>query len=144
MVMDNGSSRLTYELLTTLMAEVTGILKTCPISAIPSDTDEPQPLTPNTLLTMMARPLASHPGNFTLLVLYGLRRWRRTQYLADQFWIQLRTEFLQAFFKKDQNGTRSIQSQLKAVLFSFRTTKFTETAGHLGECLRQSSAKVDV
>lgn len=85
MFLEIGSSQLTHELPTTLMAEVTGIVNSRPISAIPSDTDEPQPLTPNALLTMKTRPLAPHPGVFTPQDLYAQKRWRRTQYLADQF-----------------------------------------------------------
>jgi hypothetical protein len=39
-----GSPQLTHELLTTLIAEVTGIINSRPITAIPSEVDEPQPL----------------------------------------------------------------------------------------------------
>ena len=95
MFLEIGSSQLTHELLTTLMAEVTGIVNSRPISAIPSDTDEPQPLTPNALLTMKTRPFSPPPGVFTPQDLYPQKRWRRTQYLADQFWIWWRKEYLQ-------------------------------------------------
>ena len=95
MFMEIGSSQLTHELLTTLMAEVTGIVNSRPISAIPSDTDDPQPLTLNALLTMKTRPLAPPPGDFIPQDLYAQKRWRRTQYLADQFWIRWRREYLQ-------------------------------------------------
>ena len=43
---------LMHELLVTLMAEVTGIVNSRPIATIPSDTEEPQPLTPAMLPTM--------------------------------------------------------------------------------------------
>jgi len=46
MLLGIGRSQLTRELLVTLMAEATGIINIHPIAAIPSDTDEPQPLTP--------------------------------------------------------------------------------------------------
>ena len=39
-----GQSQLTHELLATLMAEVVAIVNTRPIAALPSDTDDPQPL----------------------------------------------------------------------------------------------------
>ena len=91
-----GSAQLTHELLITLMAEVTGIVNARPIAAVPSDVDEPQPLSPSMILTMKTRPLGPPPGNFVPADLYARRRWRRIQYLADQFWIRWRREYLQA------------------------------------------------
>ena len=91
-----GSHQLTHELLVTLMAEVTAIVNARPISAIPTDADEPQPLSPSMLLTMKTRPLGPPPGNFVPPDVYARRRWRRVQYLADQFWIRWRREYLQS------------------------------------------------
>lgn len=95
MLLEIGSSRLTHELLVTLMAEVTAINNARPIATIPSDADEPQPLTPTMLLTMKARPLGPPPGNFVAQDLYAQCRWRRVQHLADQFWLRWRREYLQ-------------------------------------------------
>ena len=96
MLAELGSAQLTHELLVTLMAEVTGIVNARPIAAVPSDVDEPQPLSPSMILTMKTRPLGPPPGNFVPADLYAHRRWRRVQYLADQFWIRWRREYLQA------------------------------------------------
>ena len=52
MILELGGSQLTHELLVTLMAEVTAIVNARPITTVPSDTDEPQPLSPAMLLTM--------------------------------------------------------------------------------------------
>ena len=90
-----GSSQLTHELLSTLMAEVTGIVNSRPISCIPSDIDDAQPLSPAMLLTMKTRPLTPPPGDFVPEDLYARQWWRRAQYLADQFWIRWRREYLQ-------------------------------------------------
>lgn len=75
-----GSAQLTHELLVTLMAEVTAIVNARPIAAMPTDADEPQPLSPSMLLTMKTRPLGPPPGNFVPLDLYARRRSRRVQY----------------------------------------------------------------
>ena len=90
-----GSSQLTHELLVTLIAEVTGIINSRPIAAVSSDIDEPKPLTPNMLLTVKTRPLLQPPGVFTSEDLYSRKFWRRAQYLADQFWIRWKREYLQ-------------------------------------------------
>lgn len=79
-----GSAQLTHELLVTLMAEVTAILNARPIALVPTDVEEPQPLSPSMLLTMKARPSGTPPGVFVRTDLYARRRWRRVQYLADQ------------------------------------------------------------
>ena len=90
-----GSAQLTHEVLLTLMAEVSAIVNARPISAIPTDTDEPQPLSPSMLLTLKTRPLGPPPGIFVPPDVYARRRWRRVQYLTDQFWIRWRCEYLQ-------------------------------------------------
>ena len=51
-----GQSQVTHELLVTLMAEVVALVNARPIAVLPSDTDDPQPLSPAMLLTMKTRP----------------------------------------------------------------------------------------
>lgn len=102
-----GSHQLTHELLVTLMAEVIAVVNARPISALPTDVDEPQPLSPSMLLTMKTRPLGPPPGNFVPPDVYARRRWRRVQYLADQFWIRWRREYLQSMQTRTKwQGTR--------------------------------------
>ena len=87
MLLELGRAQLTHELLVTLMAEVTGTVNSRPIATVPSDVHKPQPLTPTMLLTMKSRPLAPIPGHFVRQDLYACNWWRKTQYLADQFWV---------------------------------------------------------
>ena len=100
MLLKIGHSQLMHELLVTLMAEVTGIVNSHPIATIPSDTDEPQPLTPAMLLTMKTWPLAPTPGQFVRQDLYMQNWWRKAQYLDDQFWVRWRKEYLQNLQKR--------------------------------------------
>lgn len=95
MLMQIGGQQLTHELLTTLMAEVPGIVNSRPIGIIPSDIEEPQRLTPAMLLTMKTLPLTVPPGEFHPQDMYSRKRWRRSQYLADQFWLRWRREYIQ-------------------------------------------------
>ena len=121
-----GSHQLTHELLVTLMAEVTAIDNARPISALPTDADEPQPLSPSMLLTIKTRPLSPPPGNFVPPDVYARRRWRRVQYLADQFWIRWRREYLSKH--ADQNRERGgIYAQ--ETQFSSEKREHTETTG---------------
>ena len=95
MLLEIGTQRLTHELLVTFMSEVTAIVNSRPITAIPSDVDEPLPLTPSMLLTQKTRPLGPLPGKFIAQDAYARRRWRRVQYLAELFWTRWRREYLQ-------------------------------------------------
>ncbi|XP_067051151.1 uncharacterized protein [Acropora muricata] len=76
MFLELGRSQLTHELRVTLMTEVTAIVNARPLTTMPSDANEPQPLSPAMLLTKKTRPLASPPGVFVPSDLYSRRRWR--------------------------------------------------------------------
>ena len=86
MLLELGTRQLTHELLTSSMAEVAAIVNARPITALPSDIDEPLPLTPAMLLMQKTRPLGPLLGSFTAQDVYAQRRWTRVQFLADQFW----------------------------------------------------------
>ena len=47
MLLELGKPQLTHELLVTLLAEVSAVVNARPIAAIPSDVDDPQPLSPS-------------------------------------------------------------------------------------------------
>lgn len=94
------SHQLPHELLVTIVAEVTAIINVHPISAIPADADQPQPLAPSMLLTMKTRSLGPQPGNFVTPDVYARRPWRRVHYLEDQFWIRWRRGYLQSMLTR--------------------------------------------
>ena len=56
--------------------------------------DGTEPLTPNHLLTMKSRVLLPPPGEFQRADIYLVKRWRRVQYLVNQFWLRWRKEFM--------------------------------------------------
>ena len=81
------SKQLDDESLRTPFTEAENIVNSRPLTIDNlSDADSPEPITPNHLLTLKAKVVLPPPGNFTQLDLYPRKRWRRIQYLSDQFW----------------------------------------------------------
>jgi hypothetical protein len=95
MLLQIRAAQFDDELLLTLMAEVTATINSRPIATVSADIDEPVPLSPSVLLTMKQKPLLAPPGVFVREDLYARKRWRRVQYLADQFWLRWKREYLQ-------------------------------------------------
>ncbi len=93
MLMREGHSNLSDEVLCTLMAEVTAIINSRPLVPVSMDADSPLILTPAMLLTQKA---GSPPpaGNFSEKDIYK-RQWRQVQSLANQFWCRWKQEYLQ-------------------------------------------------
>lgn len=143
-LLEIGCPQLSHELLVTLMAEVTGIVNGRPITLIPSDVDEPHPLTPAMLLSMKTRPLAPAPGRFVQQDLYTRNWWRKAQYLADQFWVRWKKEYLQNL----QNRTKWQTQQRNLNVGDIVLIKEDEThrnnwpLGRITEVMRSSDGKV--
>lgn len=88
--------QLDDESLRTFLHESAAIVNSRPLSV--DNLNDPMsvsPLTPNQLLTMKTKVILPPPGNFQSSSLYSRKRWRRTQYLVNEFWIRWRSEFLQ-------------------------------------------------
>jgi hypothetical protein len=80
----------------TFLLEAAAIVNNTPLWAVSSDPNDPQPLTPNMLLTLKEadneRPLVETSA--ADLLAYGKRRWRRVQHLANVFWERWKTSYL--------------------------------------------------
>lgn len=88
-------SQLDDELLNTFMVEAEAIVNSRPLTYVDTaDPDSPLPLSPSQILTLKPDVVLAPPGVFLKQDMYCTRRWRRVQYLADQFWRQWRKEFL--------------------------------------------------
>ncbi|CAI5670949.1 unnamed protein product [Oreochromis niloticus] len=59
-----------------------------------NDPTGPQPLTPNYILTMKSSVVLPPPGEFVKEDLYLRKRWRKVQYLANEFWTRWKREYL--------------------------------------------------
>ncbi|XP_059829765.1 uncharacterized protein LOC132396202 [Hypanus sabinus] len=85
-------TRLTHEVLCTLMAEVITIINARPLLPVSSDPENPFILLPLMLL-MQEAGVPPPPGDFSDKDLYT-KQWKQVQALANQFWSRWRHEYL--------------------------------------------------
>ena len=91
-----GSRTLTFDEMNTLLQEAAAIVNATPLWQISSDPNDPVPLSPSMLLTLRdsQSPACDEFASDDLLA-YGKKRWRRVQSLADSFWSEWRSSYLQ-------------------------------------------------
>ena len=93
-LLDSHGEQLDDESLRTFMVEAEAIINSRPLSL--SFASQPEPLTSNHLLTMKCNVVLPPPGEFQRADVYSRKRWRRVQYLTNEFWNRWRKEFLQS------------------------------------------------
>ena len=104
--------RLDDASLRTFLYETMAIVNSRPITVMhQGDPTSPQPLTPNQILTMKSKIPLPPPGAFVKEDLYLRKRWRRVQYLLEQFWSRWRKEYVTSISKRQKwlNPKRNIQ-----------------------------------
>lgn len=96
-LLHHHGTQLDGESLRTFMVEAEAIVNCRPLTVDTINTAlTPQPLTPNHLLTMKSKVIMPPPGDFQRPDLYSRKRWRRVQYLANEFWTRWRQDYLQS------------------------------------------------
>jgi len=91
------AAQLDDETLRTFMVEAKAIVNCRPLTVDTiNSTQMLESLTPNHLLTMKSKVILSPPGEFQRADLYSKKRWRRVQYLANEFWTRWRKDYLQS------------------------------------------------
>lgn len=94
-ILDQSAQRLDSTSLRTFLYEVMAIVNSRPLTTeYLNDPSGPEPLTPNHILTMKSTIILPPPGQFTREDLYLRKRWRRVQYLANEFWTRWKKEYL--------------------------------------------------
>ena len=94
MLFELGLQELTDELLDSLVLEVAAIVNAHPITAIPAEINEPQPMSPAMLLTQMTCQLGIFLGSFSSQGLCDQTGWKRVQFLADQLLTRWRLDHI--------------------------------------------------
>ncbi|XP_042281759.1 uncharacterized protein LOC121906755 [Thunnus maccoyii] len=85
-------TRLTHDVLCTLMAEVTAIINARPLIPVSNDPEDPFILSPSMLLTQKVG-VPPPPGDFIDKDLLT-KQWRQVQVLANKFWSRWSREYL--------------------------------------------------
>lgn len=94
-ILDQSAQRLDVTSLRTFLYEVMAIVNSRPLTIeYLNDPCGPEPLTPNHILTMKSSIILPPPGQFVKEDLYLNKRWRRVQYLANEFWTRWKKEYL--------------------------------------------------
>lgn len=94
-ILDQSARRLDSTSLRTFLYEVMAIVNSRPLTTEHlNDPLGPEPLTPNHILTMKSSIIAPPPGDFVKEDLYLQKRWKRVQFLSNEFWTRWRKECL--------------------------------------------------
>ena len=94
-LLDQHSSQLDDELLHTFMVEAEAVVNSRPLTYVDmTSSDSKEPLTPSQLLTLKSKTILPFPGAFVKEDLFCRKRWRKVQYLANEFWNRWQKEYL--------------------------------------------------
>ncbi|XP_042887995.1 uncharacterized protein LOC122263572 [Penaeus japonicus] len=101
-MLHHHSKQLDDESLRTLMVEAETIVNGRPLTVDNISSQSLEPLTPNHLLTMKTKVVLPPPGAFQSDDQYSRKRWRRVQYLANEFWNRWKREYVQSLQSRNK------------------------------------------
>ena len=93
-MLSQHGGRLDTSTLRTFLYEAMAIVNSRPLTACDLNDPFSEPLTPNHLLMVKTHVVLTPPGNFTREDVYARKRWRKVQYLANDFWSKWRKSYL--------------------------------------------------
>jgi len=103
-----GTRTLLRDDFYTYLSECASILNHTPLWEISSDPNDPLPLTPAMLLNLRdSVPCEEQSFEEKDLLAYGSKRWRRVQFLSQQFWQRWRSDYLQTLQRRTKWKTPS-------------------------------------
>ena len=93
-LLKSSGSQLDDESLRTFLCEAAAIINNRPLTVDNlSDVNSLLPLSPNYILLMKPKVILPPKGTLLSDDLYCKMRWRRVQYLVNQFWLRWRKDF---------------------------------------------------
>ena len=96
----------------TLLAEAEAVVKCRPLTVETlADPLSYAPITPNHLLTVKSKVVMPSPGEFQKADLYCRKKWKKVQYLLNEFWTRWKKEYLMnlQMRKKWEKSRRNFQ-----------------------------------
>ena len=107
-VLENRS--VTDEVLRTVFAEVASLLNSRPLTNVPTDPSEPDPLTPYHFLLGEAH-LHQAPDVEEAFDGITRRKWKQAQFIVDQLWRRWMKEYLPTLIEREKwhRSTRPLQ-----------------------------------
>ena len=113
-----GPKLLKYDELSTFAAEAAAIVNSTPLWEVSDNPSDPQPLTPAMILTLKDNPHPPPPEEFskTDLLAYGKARWRRVQFLSEQFWVRWRRGYLDSLQERSKWTKKKINIKVDDIV----------------------------
>ncbi|XP_045458141.1 uncharacterized protein LOC123668452 [Melitaea cinxia] len=106
-----STSTLTYEEMSTVLAQIEACLNSRPLSRLDTDQGNVDILTPGHFL--VGEPLINAPDhNYETSNISSLRRWQYTQRMSQEFWRKWSREYLNQFFHRYRWSTQTTQPKI--------------------------------
>ncbi|KAJ0181817.1 hypothetical protein K1T71_002539 [Dendrolimus kikuchii] len=106
-----GDTTLTFEELTTVLAQIEACLNSRPIARSGTDSDDAYPLTPGHFL--VGEPLVLIPdANYEYANITSLKRWQLTQRMVQEFWRRWSREYLTQFLQRNKWKERTSEPEI--------------------------------
>ena len=143
-----GNRLLSLDEFTTVLAEASYIVNNTPLWPISQHPDEPLPLTPMMLLTLrndnQQCPTLLDSYSEKDILAYGQRRYRRVQYLASQFWLRWKSEYLHTLSLRHKWKTQKTCISVGDIVLlrDKSTSRNFWTMGRIGEVKTSSDGLV--
>lgn len=118
-----GPRLLSLDEFNTFLQEAVAVVNSTPLWIVSEDPNDPLPISPSSLLTLKEEPYSCPVQDFTKqdIMAYGKLRWKRAQFLADQFWVRYRKTYFHRL--QERNKWNKKQKNLEVGDFVLLRTK---------------------
>lgn len=137
-----GDSTLTFEEVSTVLAQVEACLNSRPLTQISDDPDDPLPLTPGHFL--VGEPTILIPDeDHTQNQITGMHRWRLTQKMVADFWKRWANEYLVTLNQRHKWTTKRTGPEVNDIVI-IKDDNLPPAKWLLGRILQKHSGKDNI